>query len=341
MALFRVPRRHELRQFEVGVNFSRPKHIASFSRIKGQPNTRKLGGSPPVYKEAKVGESLTKGFDQAKWPVDDSTLQDVIDTIRETEADILSGFKGFVTYRNNLNKILGTPYLRNNYSIRIRRTKEGWIRLDIVKTPDPTDTTHRRFMYMGRRFEEISVKNPSNREHCVVCKLRLHEHELLVAAEIDAILPKSNPDTSDEKASPSGKSIPSTDKFSGEWVELKTSKHIQHHGQLHSFQKYKLLKFWIQSFLVGVPVIKCAFRKDEKIHKIETFETLKIPSIIRGKDYWSGNVCLGFARKVLSFIRAHVREPDKEYILEYDKPWDAVRLYEASASKSSNDSKVS
>jgi RAT1-interacting protein len=51
-----------------------------------------------------------------------------------------------------------------------------------------------------------------------------------------------------------------------------------------TLQRYKLLKFWAQSFLVGVPKIICGFRDDDgNLKKITPYETLKIPSIVREK----------------------------------------------------------
>lgn len=42
--------------------------------------------------------------------------------------------------------------------------------------------------------------------------------------------------------------------------------------------RFKLLKWWVQSFLIGVPKIVCGFRDDSGIvQKLETFRTLDIP----------------------------------------------------------------
>ena len=65
-------------------------------------------------------------------------------------------------------------------------------------------------------------------------------------------------------------------------------------------QKYerKLLKFWIQSFLLGVPKIIVGFRsKDGILERLEELETSAIPGMVKnkGKGSWDGNVCVGFA----------------------------------------------
>jgi hypothetical protein len=44
------------------------------------------------------------------------------------------------------------------------------------------------------------------------------------------------------------------------------------------------LKFWAQSFLVGVPKIICGFRDDDgNLKEIKHYETLKIPGTVREK----------------------------------------------------------
>ena len=46
-----------------------------------------------------------------------------------------------------------------------------------------------------------------------------------------------------------------------------------------SAPRYKLMKFWAQSFLVGVPRIVCGFRDDEGLVKsLQTFKTTDIPN---------------------------------------------------------------
>ena len=42
--------------------------------------------------------------------------------------------------------------------------------------------------------------------------------------------------------------------------------------------RYKLMKWWAQSFLVGVPKIVCGFRDDDGIVKnLQSFRTSMIP----------------------------------------------------------------
>lgn len=52
----------------------------------------------------------------------------------------------------------------------------------------------------------------------------------------------------------------------------------------HALIRYKLLKFWAQSFLVGVPRVICGFRDDDgQIVKVVQYKTLEIPRQVREK----------------------------------------------------------
>lgn len=47
---------------------------------------------------------------------------------------------------------------------------------------------------------------------------------------------------------------------------------------LFLISRFKLMKWWAQSYLVGIPRIICGFRDDEGIVKnLQTFKTVEIP----------------------------------------------------------------
>ncbi len=64
----------------------------------------------------------------------------------------------------------------------------------------------------------------------------------------------------------------------------------------------KLLKFWIQSFLLGVPKIIVGFRsRDGLLQRLDEIETASIPATVqrRGRAGWDGNTCINFASAFL------------------------------------------
>lgn len=85
------------------------------------------------------------------------------------------------------------------------------------------------------------------------------------------------------------------------WVELKTSAVIENDRDMFKYER-KLLKFWIQSFLLGVPKIIVGFRsKMGVLERLEELETSKLPGIVKrnGKGTWDGNLCINFTAAFL------------------------------------------
>ncbi len=84
------------------------------------------------------------------------------------------------------------------------------------------------------------------------------------------------------------------------WVELKTAEEVRSDNDERKFER-KLLKFWIQSFLVGVPKIIVGFRdKQGTLLRVEELATQGIPAGVkkRGRS-WDGNTCVNFAAAFL------------------------------------------
>lgn len=70
---------------------------------------------------------------------------------------------------------------------------------------------------------------------------------------------------------------------------------------MHNFER-KLMKFWIQSFLLGVPKIIVGFRDQGGIlRKIEEIPTESIPvkAMQRGVQSWNADMCINFASNFL------------------------------------------
>lgn len=85
------------------------------------------------------------------------------------------------------------------------------------------------------------------------------------------------------------------------WVELKTSAEIESDRDMLKYER-KLLKFWIQSFLLGVPKIIVGFRsKDGILQRLQELDTRNIPNMVmkNGKGTWDGNICINFTASFL------------------------------------------
>ena len=85
------------------------------------------------------------------------------------------------------------------------------------------------------------------------------------------------------------------------WVELKTTAELNHPNAVQAFHR-KLMKYWIQSFLVDVPRIVVGFRTREGIlTSVDEIETQRIPEIVNSKPNpsWNADMCVNFAAEFL------------------------------------------
>ena len=110
-----------------------------------------------------------------------------------------------------------------------------------------------------------SVLN-TNQEFCCIVKTRLGGHSLLYGAEVDGVKTQSKPPWNNLE----------------DFVELKTNRLIETNKQDNSFRRFKLLKFWVQSFLVGIPTIVCGYRDDNGlVTKLEKLPVNSLPSMAK------------------------------------------------------------
>lgn len=77
-------------------------------------------------------------------------------------------------------------------------------------------------------------------------------------------------------------------------MELKTSQVIRNQREEQRFRS-KMLKFWAQSFLLGIPEVVVGFRTPEgRIASVQSFPTLDFPGMVNKEREWDGGVCLDF-----------------------------------------------
>ncbi|XP_039052251.1 NAD-capped RNA hydrolase DXO1-like [Hibiscus syriacus] len=174
--------------------------------------------------------------------------------------------------------------------------------------------------FWGYWFESLATEDPrrddgegihhvdANVEYCSVIKTKLCSHRILMGAEMDCC------DSADE-----GRRF---------YVELKTSRELDYHTE-ERYERKKLLKFWIQSFLAGVPYIVIGFRDDSgRLVRTERLRTKDITHRVKMKNYWHGGVCLAFADEVLCWFYGTVKE-NEDYILQFAPSFNRLELLQA------------
>jgi len=125
----------------------------------------------------------------------------------------------------------------------------------------------------------------TNVQWCSVVKGKLGDLRMVIGGEVDCVRGKytGQPDT---------------------FVELKTSQEIRSEQDATRFEK-KLLKFYFQSFLLGVPNIIVGFRNHAGVlTSLQQFQTMQLPRLVRGKPgAWNPMLCFEWGYELLSFIR--------------------------------------
>ena len=141
------------------------------------------------------------------------------------------------------------------------------------------------------------------RGRCSVYRTSLGAHRLLVSAEIDC-----------EETQADG---------SRAFVEIKTSGCMQTAQARCNFRERKLLKYWIQSYVAGVPTVVVGYRSEDGVltvrralpslccltaqrcaQGIDRFSTLDIPTYVPSA-IWDCNQCLQFANALFTFVRVN------------------------------------
>jgi len=272
---------------------------------------------------------LNTGFDNFV-PKDHSNAGDLSRVLSAIEkAEINTKGVSVISYRNNFNKILETPYRRQPWTIHIRRI-DGVMRFHVVMEGDDfTDERSKRFSFYGYNFERFCTDESSeqvnpNVEYCSLVALKLDKFKIILAAEIDCYQqPDNNKKVKLESDSPT---IGLSD-----YVELKTSRILDSPKAQYNWKRYNLLKMWIQSFLVGVPTIICGFRDNAGfVQSTKEIKTQSIPSLAKG--IWDAYDCLNFACGLLDWLTTRIQE-DKLYTLSFAQPFSSVCLFEQNKEK--------
>ncbi|XP_069672153.1 decapping and exoribonuclease protein-like isoform X2 [Periplaneta americana] len=191
----------------------------------------------------------------------------------------------FVCFRGLLTMLLCTPFEQQEGWIILASKHGGTIFLCAKETEEKhqqrelmTDR-QRQFMSWGYKFEQYMTSDKPGREPdssqpvnereelCVMFRTKLNSHRLLFGAEMDGVNSKTAINSCAELAQ-------------AEFIELKTSRQIETRRQDDNFRRFKLIKWWGQSFLVGIKEVICGFRDDRGIvHRLEPFEVSKLPKM--------------------------------------------------------------
>ncbi|GAA5991864.1 hypothetical protein JCM5350_002731 [Sporobolomyces pararoseus] len=308
--------------------FQLPKHLTSFSYSA----TRELlldqdrkDESLAIYREPQIGSDLNRGFEQAIWR--DGSIDEGLDSLLDTLAayaendptgavDQMLGKIAVITWRGMMTKLMLAVYEVENASRGMRA--DGWemnamlidgcLYLEESNPPSKLaakaqkESSYALQSYYGYSFESYSTTSASvpasthddfsipntNVQWCSVVKTNLAGFRMIIGGEVDCVQPETDLNKIETK----------------DFIELKTNILIQSERDEANFERQKLLKHYAQSFLLGVPTVTVGFRtRQGELTALQTFNTLDIPRLVRGKPHsWEPVACLTSARSLLVFI---------------------------------------
>lgn len=309
-AVYPLPTAEELVLSDAPTPYAEPKEIACFSRSGDR--SVKLGDRSALheFRPPRVGLDLNEGFDRFMDKSGPADLGDVLRAIHHAGAACDRAH--FITFRNCLNKLMLTPYAtRDGWEIGVVRHSTTTVHLHIIDTETKREQEaerpehERRMAFWGLAFEAAATATRSepinaNAEFCSVVESKLGGIRIIFGAEVDCEHARDG-------------------KGARRYMELKTAKVLSSDKDRHTLERFKMCKWWLQSFLVGIRDICCGFRDDKgTLLKIQHFQTRDLNKFARGK--WSGNGMLRFGALSLGWLYEEVIQgpPGAAYILRYE-----------------------
>ncbi|XP_066944471.1 decapping and exoribonuclease protein-like isoform X2 [Macrobrachium rosenbergii] len=162
----------------------------------------------------------------------------------------------------------------------------------------------------GYKFEQymtegsdISEGVNENSEYSCVLRSRLEKHSIVYSAEVDGVNPEKY-------------ESPPVDLRA--FVELKTNKILNEERDVRSLHRFKLMKWWSQSYLVGIPTVVCGFRDNNGVvQSLKIFGVEEMPSL--GQAHWKSNIMMNFLDKFLTFVKQQVIVDDPTVVYKFER----------------------
>ncbi|KAI0067328.1 RAI1-domain-containing protein [Artomyces pyxidatus] len=286
------------------VPFQQPSSLLTFSytdsrELQFNDSAMRYYVEPPPRAELGYGYDRWVRRPDAKGRLDG--LLEAFSKIRSKDGN--SQEVGVLSWRGVMTKILTAPYEeRDAWELNVM-LRDGTLyfeeHLTDARLQEKNEMApHQRIQtYYGYAFESwCTASDPhsppgwggdvdTNVQWCSVVKTKLGSTRMVIGGEVDCV----------------------RDKYDGRndsLVELKTSMNIRGPQDEARFEK-KLLKFYFQSFLLGVPEIIVGFRTPKgQLTALQSFKTMQIPRMVRGKPgAWDPHTCLEWGEQFLSWLR--------------------------------------
>ncbi|PWN22559.1 RAI1-domain-containing protein, partial [Microstroma glucosiphilum] len=318
-------------------NLQRPEQITSFSydeerRLFHDDRSLKYFHAPPMKVDLGRGMENLRERDPTRNEHLDSLLYSLMHLAASTpdgSSDFPRRRADVITWRGMATKLFSALYEeQNTFSMNVMLVNdtlyiEEWVSLEAkaAKEKQMQDERQRRMGYYGYAFEswcthsrdvsrgeridfDYAHDDPwdgdvnTNVQWCSVVKTKLGELRLILGGEVDCVDPRPPaPDTTSTAGAPP----PAL-------VELKTTAVLRRPQDEVHFEK-KMLRFFLQSYLLGVDRVLVGFRDQRGfLQATHEFKTVEMPGLLKGKPHaWDRGGCCNLAWAILNFVRERVR----------------------------------
>jgi len=331
-------------------NFRQPMILGHFSLNGDREFIKDMSGLQYLYArgDARVKLDLDHNLNLARKSIPEKEGEKINNLLR----GVLSYKKKFtvgerldnlntdvVCFRGLLTTIMCTPYeKRDDWIMEVVRWR-GTLYLVQVDTEKRRreklqETPRQRQMSSwGYKFEQLMTSpapglSPDaeapvdeNEEFCCLFRTRINGTSIVYGAEMDAYKA--------DKRLQAGDAL-HTDNF----VEMKTSRIIEHERQDRNFRRFKLLKWWSQSFLVGTRELLCGWRDDDGV--VSSLETFIIKDIPKKASDWKPNVCVNFLSSLLSKLKSTITEESFVHTVTWNSRAKQIQISKSSSMPEDN-----
>ncbi|KAF2181824.1 RAI1-domain-containing protein [Zopfia rhizophila CBS 207.26] len=318
-------------------SIKRPREIASFSFDDNHSYLEDDSGIQ-YYCAPQIGADLCEGFERFRYfeEKEDPHLDTLLTRLVSLEKKGERVRADFVTWRGMVTKIMTSPYDKFASFEMFATLHDGTIYIEddfpsrLADCASQSQSQHSQpprnphspqnrpsqemMTYWGYKFETLSllptplietsrdfIENrrdmvvDNHAQYVSVITTAFGPHSLILGGEVDGVWDaKSDPDTPDPP----------------DYIELKTAEELG--GDRRDVLKFerKLLKFWAQSFLLGISKVIVGFRSKHGILRaVEVYDTNKIPGMVRtGTGCWDGNTCINFTTAFLGHLKQTIKD---------------------------------
>ncbi|KAK2460304.1 hypothetical protein APHAL10511_007693 [Amanita phalloides] len=271
------------------------------------------------YVDPPPGAKLNYGFERwIRKPEEKPRIDSLLRAYARVQKEYDLRDIGIVSWRGVMTKLLTAPYSRDGMEINVMCVGgtmyfEEHLIDEQLRRKNEMTAREQMMTYYGYAFESyctsptptrtnsgqagVGATDPTgwggdvntNVQWCSVVKSKLGDVRMVIGGEVDCVRGKytGQPDT---------------------FVELKTSQEIVGAQGVVKFER-KLLKFYFQSFLLGVPEIVVGFRTHAgELVGLQRLQTMQIPRMVRERGgSWDAQVCMEWGDGFVEFVRERIK----------------------------------